>query len=919
MLWPPSPEAGPAPPPHAQTAPDEVPARALRLALQRRERQLRRIGWLVLLLVPLLLATRAGMAWHTLREGAETRALQHANALAQWVAADAVAHQAGGAAALSTTALLDTLAGAHGDHALLLAADGRVLAASRGAPVSPGEASPALAPHDAIVADQAVPGHRLRVQVVQPLAPLRRALLQQVRLGAALSLFAMAVVLVALRALATGIRERRKAESAMARLHLQGARQARQWRADQARHRAVLDSALDAILTADARGRIVDTNPAAERMFGIARAQLLGRPIQRLLAPGPSRRALRRQALQLLRGPGAQAGGRLAVRARHAGGHAFPAEATVVAVHGGLTPLFTATVRDLSRQQRVELALRDSEARARATFEQAAVGILLQDATGRLMRVNQTLCRLLGQTAPAALLGLDMQGLLHPLDAPPVLHAVRQLFGGASASLRQEARLLRADGRALWVRLTASLARDDDGRVLYMIGIVEDIEEQRQSREDLRAARQRELQIGARIQASLLVAAPALELPGLWLSSFNQASQHIDGDFFEAMRPGPQCVDLIAGDVMGKGVNAALLGAAVKMQFSRSLVELMMQPAAREAPPSPAAIVNAVHDAMTPHLQALETFVTLAYVRIDLARGLLTWCGCGHEEVVHVGPGGAIGLLRNQHPPLGVLAHMQFTQQSRPLAAGDALLLHSDGLCDARRPDGERVGVQQVHGAFRRLAGRHATPGALLHRLRQLLLAGTELTDDVTLAAVRVGEPAQAGRRIELPPGTPAIARLRALVEQGLAEAGARGVAADLFTVAVVEAFTNIVRHSRGLLPQAPVEALVQRRSGALVVELVYIGEPYTPPAQPPITQFDDYPEGGFGLTIIRKACDRVDHLHHDGVNTVRLAHWLDDEAACAAESLQSRHHLDTVDGVQSRPATAPTPPPARQRQPASA
>jgi anti-sigma regulatory factor (Ser/Thr protein kinase) len=305
---------------------------------------------------------------------------------------------------------------------------------------------------------------------------------------------------------------------------------------------------------------------------------------------------------------------------------------------------------------------------------------------------------------------------------------------------------------------------------------------------------------------------------------------------------------------MGKGVNAALLGAAVKMQFSRSLVERMMQPAARHATPEPAAIINAVHAAMTPHLQALETFVTLAYVRIDLERGLLTWCGCGHEEVLHVGPTGAVALLRNHHPPLGVLADTRFTQESRPVGPGNALLLHSDGLCDARRGDGERVGVQQVHAAFCRLARHHDTPAAMLHRMRQQLLSGTVLTDDVTLATVRVFDAKQAVHRLELPAQPEAINALRALVERGLDDAGQTGAVSGLFAVAVVEAFTNIVRHTRGRLPQAAVEAVMRQRPDALQIELIHIGEPYRPPEDEVLTNFDEYPEGGFGLTIIRKA-----------------------------------------------------------------
>lgn len=924
--------------------------------------------------------------------------------------------------------LINALADERSGWAMLVAPDQQVLASSVRAPWTAGDQAGAAA-EGALVAERPLPGWALKVVVVQPHDVLLHLLWRHVRPGLAMTFFALAVTLLALRALRKSTAHQRGTRSALTQLQAQAQQRTQRWRralaasgdalwewrlpdgqvelserwaamrgeppaerryasadwlallhpedrhtleaalarhlrrelaslhcevrvrcvdghwkwlllrgvalpveqeggeqlhvlgfvtdiADkqaneaalrtaQARHQAVLDGALDAVVTADARGKIVDFNPAAERMFGLPREMALHRPIHRLLTPGDARRAMRERVMHALRdaGVGMHGGGRIEVMALRANGQSFPVEATVVAVRAGAQMLFTATLRDISERRRVERALRDSEVRARATFEQAAVGIFLLDERQRLVRVNQTLCRLLGQDA-GRLLGLPLQGLLHPLDATDVMQGTARLFDGTGPGPRLEARLMRANGRPVWVRLTASLAHDDHGGVLYLIGIVEDIEEQRQHREDLRAARQLEVMISARIQTSLLVTAPAVELPGLWLSSFNHASQDIDGDFFEVMRPGPRCVDLIAGDVMGKGVNAALLGAAVKMQFSRSLVELMMQPAARDTAPEPAAILDAVHAAMTPHLQALETFVTLAYVRVDLERGLLTWCGCGHEEVMHVSPGGTVALLRNQHPPLGVLADARFTQQSRPVGPGDALLLHSDGLCDARRGDGERVGVQQVQSAFRRLARHHATPAAILHRMRQQLLTGTVLTDDVTLATVRVCDFRQPMRRIELPTDPGAIGVLRALVDSGLSDAGETGPASELFTLAVVEAFTNIVRHTRGLLPQAPIEVLVRRRSDALEVELVHIGEPFAPPQHDVQTNFEEYPEGGFGLTIIRKACDRVEYLHHDGVSTVRLSRWL--APAGAGPSLHSRHHLDTPSDVQSVDRSTP-------------
>jgi PAS domain S-box-containing protein len=150
----------------------------------------------------------------------------------------------------------------------------------------------------------------------------------------------------------------------------------------EARRAAVLETSLDAIITIDHHGNVLDFNPAAERLFGYTRAGVQGRKIAGLIVPARLRDAHHRgMERYLATGEGPVLGKRIEMPALRADGTEFPVELTVTRILLDDPPRFTAYLRDLSERERAEsrrsvrLAVTQTLAEA-ATLQEAAPRIL---------------------------------------------------------------------------------------------------------------------------------------------------------------------------------------------------------------------------------------------------------------------------------------------------------------------------------------------------------------------------------------------------------------------------------------------------------------------------------------------------------------------------------------------------------------
>ncbi len=129
---------------------------------------------------------------------------------------------------------------------------------------------------------------------------------------------------------------------------------------------------------------------------------------------------------------------------------------------------------DITEREQIKEALRTSEERFRRAFDDAPIGISLVSPTGQFLRANPIYCDLVGYTE-AELMALSFQALTHADDLDQDMKGFRELLNGETRSFKMEKRYLTKQGTVVPVVLNAAPIRDPSGRVLYVVGHIQDI------------------------------------------------------------------------------------------------------------------------------------------------------------------------------------------------------------------------------------------------------------------------------------------------------------------------------------------------------------------------------------------------------------------------------------------------------------
>jgi PAS domain S-box-containing protein len=161
------------------------------------------------------------------------------------------------------------------------------------------------------------------------------------------------------------------------------------------RLRATIEASVDCVITIDAQSTILEFNAAAERTFGYAREDVIGKPLPEMIIPPSLREAHRKGMAALLKGGTSKLlGRRVEMPAMRSDSSEFPVELTITRIDSQKPPLFTAYLRDITERKQAQEELRKSEKLFTAFMDHLPGYAWIKDMEGRYVYVNETFLQL---------------------------------------------------------------------------------------------------------------------------------------------------------------------------------------------------------------------------------------------------------------------------------------------------------------------------------------------------------------------------------------------------------------------------------------------------------------------------------------------------------------------------------------------
>jgi sigma-B regulation protein RsbU (phosphoserine phosphatase) len=419
-----------------------------------------------------------------------------------------------------------------------------------------------------------------------------------------------------------------------------------------------------------------------------------------------------------------------AVALMKAGAHDF-------VIKGELTRLPAAVDRELKEarirasHRATEELVRENERRLRLLWERSPDAILMMDEAGAIAYVNPAAETVFGYSA-TEMASLNIRDLITPPEtdsADPARAGTLPWLAIADDPERSIRELTGRHRSGSPLILEAGFSRlEMEGR-RWCVAFIRDITQRRRAERAL-AAREQEFALARAVQRRLYPqSAPRVE--GLEIAGATQPADETGGDYYDYLRLANGDLGLVVGDVTGHGMGPALIMAETRAYLR--IVGVNRQ--------NTGEVLTRANQTLAEDLEGTDRFVTCTLARICPATRALAYANAGHLAGCVLSADGAIkARLKRRGPPLGMLPGVTYQEHEGPtLEPGDLLLLHTDGIEEAERADGECFGFDRLLAVLRQNRARSAAeitraiPAAVTE-----FLAGRPRQDDLTLIVLKV-------------------------------------------------------------------------------------------------------------------------------------------------------------------------------------
>ncbi len=384
---------------------------------------------------------------------------------------------------------------------------------------------------------------------------------------------------------------------------------------------------------------------------------------------------------------------------------------------------------------------------------------------------------------------------------------------------------------------------------------------------DERQRIERELEVAARIQASLLPD-ELPEIPGVDIAVYLKPARHVGGDIYASSKNKDGNPIMILADVAGKGMPAAILTSIVHGTFRG------------HAPfcEKPSDLMTIIGRNIYQDLERADTFVTAIVMRCLQREGVFEYASAGHvDALLWRYKDGEVEFLPGTGIPLGIDPKYPYENRTVPLHPGDLLLVYSDGVTEAEDPKGKVLGLQGLsdiiyatHPAHAEIQIRTLISGLEIHR------RGMPARDDVALIMFRCIHEDDSNRTVlpfvidsDLNDVRSVVDLIRGLEEKQIDGYPLDRQLLDNFALATSEILSNQIHHAfrEGT---GRIQGRVVVEDDRLVTDLYDHGVSIPEPLQVSLFEGVEPPERGYGLMLAEGLLDKCEYQRIGGTRN----HW---------------------------------------------